>query len=430
MNKMANAALEKDLRYDAHSFMNKMHAPGRDPKEQIPSVWHINPQKITLSTPSIVKTPCTPTKDLVRYDVSNTTYQLLTHLVLKLTLPEIEVKEEYGNLQICYCNYPGISFTENGQFIADGSTIIQSFDRTDFALHINKNLTGDVRNKVISNLGQRKELIEWSTTLPETQLCIQPPFLINNGVNNSFPLFRATRSILSFNFKFVQKWGQFIRMRKQTDTGEWEEIPFEIKYTNIPISATIPIPDAYVTYRKMMDAETIALNAMNTSLFFKTFLENDITELIQPRGGSKEHIMSCKFPTICMYLLACIRYEKLDYVNYAFPNGENPIISAEIRYGTDIRQEVIPSEIMEHENHIAIGSPIPIDRGYNMIPFCEGYSDIDFNSTVTFTPAKTPKLSVDFKKIPQGCDCYLRVRFQIYREIQFLDGKVKLIESE
>jgi hypothetical protein len=429
---MSTSALEKDLRNDSHQFMSRMHIYDSEPTEQIPSPWHILPKKTTLSAPHISKLNCIPGKDFQNYTVENTINRVLTRMVLELETVDMEVKSEYNdNIQIRYVKYPGIAFVEHGDFIADTSKSLQHFDRTDFASYINKNCSGEVRKAKVRNLGERPSLTTWGKSLPSEKLIIEPPFLFNGNLMKAFPLYRAFRSNLEFRFKFSTKWSQFIRMRQMDDNGEWEEIPFNIKYIDSS-SEIIPIPNAFATYRTIASSENAALLKFGSdSLFFNTYLNNDRMEIISARGGPVEHTLSCKFPSTSMLVLASIKSGKgLDYVNYVFPDGTNPIESVKIIYGTDERQEEIPSSIMEHDSHISIESPVPIDPGYNMIPTTEMYSENDFGSSVVYTVEKGAKMTVNFKTIPDGCDCFLKVRYQIVRQLVFEDGLVKLVEIQ
>ena len=349
----------------------------------------------------------------------------MTRAVLDLKLPEISIKPEYGqNFQIRYQKYPGLAFTQSGEFVTDRDKVIQEFDSVSYGCYINKMISGEEREKILYNMGERPELREWNSALPAADLIIVPPFFFNGNVSKAFPILHAKNSNLEFVFVFASSWADFMSMRRRTDTDEWEEVPFDPKYVDIPVAC--PLPDVYATFRKTRDEEASALLELGRPLHFLTFLNNDHAQAID-RGGNVVHSLSCKFPSIYSLVLGLVPVPG-NKINFVYPGGRRPIENISIKYGTETRQPAVPSSILELDNHLAIESPVPVDQGFNLVPTTESYSSIDFGSTVMYTDGQA-LMTIMFSEIPREHQVFLCVRHCVVRRISFVNGRVEIVDT-
>lgn len=189
----------------------------------------------------------------ITYEIPNASERhFLEKSALIINLPEIKIKKEHVNdIKICWKENTCISIIEKCNFIYKNKTI-QSLDKNSIYYLLNKYFKGR-KDELNITIGNKKQLINKSSCLPETECKFLQPWFYYNDIDSrhklkSFPLFFGDNPTHIYKYDLLIK--NHINMYKKVDNKSmlpnkdvWELIDIDFNYiVDIQGKDLIPTP--------------------------------------------------------------------------------------------------------------------------------------------------------------------------------------------
>lgn len=309
---------------------------------------------------------------------ANPNFDILSHAYGIVSLPEIEVLDEFKNkIEVAWCHNIGINIYKKGDLIIAGKRA-QSIDSVYHDGHNQFFIKPEERIQMMKNLGNIPNVENFASQHSSTGIVTIHPWSFMKHIYNSIPI-HITKDV-SFSFRLQLKLLNLLRMREWVNPepnekgseplggkGYWKNIHPSLKYIKYT-NEVIPVPDYYGRYAKCLDGENAAREEEGKTVYYEDIVCIDSDN---PATTNKVSLpLHSTFPTSTIYFMA----ENLDatefnnHSNYTDnierSQGDCPIKQVSLTYKNGYEFEDLKIE------HFSMAEPIlndlssPIESGY------------------------------------------------------------------
>lgn len=268
---------------------------------------------------------------------TNLNFDILSKLVLECYLPKVKVKDEFiHEVRISWPKYAVFKFIERLEWVIDKQKPITTLSPITLLFASQFGIKDKRREAFEFRVGNRDELLEWNTELPQGKVKFLIPFGFTRDPRVSIPLFLHEDSPVTFSGKYKININTVLQMQK-FENGEWTDIEFDENY--LEAGSTFTTPKLLGTYHMLLKSkrDEILKNILNGE---KHYIEyDDFLEASSSENTFSQSIdipLADESPTRTIFF--CVQNEEEEYVNHVnFLNkkGEKPMKKAEIFLGKD-----------------------------------------------------------------------------------------------
>lgn len=263
-------------------------------------------------------------------------YHYLLHTYLKLKLPTLRVHPNYkDSIEIAWIKNIGLNIIKEAYLLYNRELTIQKIDRTWLNIHKHYYISPDRLSLYNYLLGNRPELLNWSSELPETILTIPQQWNYSSHPSLAIPLFYCTTANLLHRYKFRLNVRKLVRMRKKTEQG-WVEIPPNLEYLDIPQKQDYLLNDPEMRgIYALVDKSELDYLSKNPYHYYTTDIVNISNKEVINAGNTIQLIpFTDRLPCRAIFWVA-ERTEDKKLNRYVYStNGINPFVSAKLLYGS------------------------------------------------------------------------------------------------
>lgn len=392
---------------------------------------------------SLVKNLSTDTK--VEFTIPDGFF-LLKSSVYVQKLPQLSIKESFiGKYRMRWCRDILLVSTKTCSLICKNTSIV-SYDDMYLLDKAQWNVPEGYRKKFNYNIGNRKNLIKWTTFLPETLLNTQHPWFYNLHPGMAFPLYKlSSDKTLNHSFTLRNNISDLLQVQEFVN-GKWVTLtkkqlsPVLDKILNNERESSgrhrLPAPEMYAELSNTTDDLHNKRNEEDI-YYIQDIIHSSSSEPMK-YGQSKKIGLPYKDMILkASYFKAC-NLNSLEYNNYSnftsnlksCKKGYSPIdtISVDYNKGSTVKMPTTKAELLSGSFVYQSFISVPKLPGYhvyspvcdNTEPFIDAGPSLNCDINYMFILANP----TEEKNQESKCEYSLIVRSEVIKIIQFKDGGI------